>query len=222
MLAPMLKTWLAQLALTTGNDKPLVAVSACLLGRPVRYDGDHKADPVVTDVLARHLLLKEVCPEVGIGMPVPRPPIQVVEINGQRRVRGVDAPHSDVTQALRQYGHSVSPDFCGFILKARSPSCAVGTTPVSDIRGEHIGAADGEFSLTLSERFPCVPRVDETSLQTPEQVENFLFRVHLFRHWRDQPHLTRIYTWRTQLQPFDAALDQNTHDWLETLAAHSQ
>lgn len=217
-----MKTWLAQLALTTGHDKPLVAVSACLLGRPVRYDGDHKYEPVVTDVLTQHLTLREVCPEVGIGMPVPRPPIQVVEIGEHRRVRGVNAPHSDVTEALRQYGQNIAHDFCGFVLKARSPSCAVGTTPVFDIRDEQIGLADGEFSATLAKRFPCIPRLDETNLQTPQQVDNFLFRVHLYRYWREQPQLTRIYNWREKLRPFSQDLDSNTHDWLETLSAHSQ
>lgn len=218
----MLSKWLAQLALTPNNDKPLVAVSACLLGRAVRYDGEHKRDAMVADVLAKHLRLAEICPEVAIGMPVPRPPIQVIEISGQRSVRGVAPPHTDVSAALQQFGRGIDDRLCGVILKARSPSCGVGTTPVLDVRGDVIRFDDGEFSRTLAQRFPCLPRSDESTLQTSADAENFLLRVHLYRHWRNNPQLATVYAWREQLEPLSDGLTDGTRHWLETLAAHSQ
>ena len=217
----MLAKWLAQLALESPDDKPLVAVSACLLGRAVRYDGDHKHEPIVTETLAHHLTLHELCPEVGIGMPVPRPPIQVVMIEGQRRVRGVNAPENDVTEALQHFGYSIADHFCGFVLKARSPSCGVGTTPVADHRGELVGTTDGEFSHIVAQRFPCAPRTDESGLQSAQDIDNFLLRVHLYRHWRKQPSMALAYDWRAQLIPLGEQITRGTHHWLETLAAHS-
>lgn len=197
-------------------------MSACLLGRPVRYDGEHQHEPIVVDVLARHLNLRELCPEVGIGLPVPRPPIHIIQIGEQRRVRGVEAPHQDVTDALQQFGHDTDDHFCGFILKARSPSCGVGTTPLLDQRGEVIDTTDGEFSRILRQRFPCTPLTDETALQTENAIDNFLLRVLLYRQWSTQSDLTSVYTWRQQLQPMNETLTPATHAWLETLAAHSQ
>ena len=49
-----------------------LGVSACLMGDEVRYDGGHRRDPYVMDVLARYFTLVKVCPEVGVGMSTPR------------------------------------------------------------------------------------------------------------------------------------------------------
>src|SRR5512133_670591 len=49
-----------------------IGVSACLLGEHVRYDGGHKHDRYITDVLGRYFSFVPVCPEVGCGLPIPR------------------------------------------------------------------------------------------------------------------------------------------------------
>ena len=53
-------------------------VSACLLGRQVRYDGGHKRDPFLTDTLGPFVEWIPVCPEVEIGLGVPRDTIRLV------------------------------------------------------------------------------------------------------------------------------------------------
>ena len=55
------------------NPKPQVAVSACLLGEPVRYDGHHKRNPVVMNILGPQVDFVAVCPEVEVGMGIPAP-----------------------------------------------------------------------------------------------------------------------------------------------------
>lgn len=60
--------------------KPRVGVSACLLGQPVRYDGQAKPHAWVRDVLARKAELVPLCPETGAGLPVPRPPVRLVRL----------------------------------------------------------------------------------------------------------------------------------------------
>src|SRR3546814_842407 len=111
------------------NKRPRVGVSACLAGQRVRYDGDTRPAAALAH-LKDQLELFLVCPEVAIGLGVPRPPIQLVELDGERRVTGVAAPHTDVTDALRALVEQLPDDLCGFILKARSPSCATGSAPV--------------------------------------------------------------------------------------------
>ena len=119
-----------------GNDRgaadaPIrVGVSACLLGEKVRYDGGHKRDRFVTDLLGRFVEWVPVCPELEAGMGVPRPPIRlqrdgetlrlVETASGQdhtrrmgryaeRRVRAI-APSIDRTASPDLLSKSTSPE----------------------------------------------------------------------------------------------------------------
>src|SRR2546425_13377860 len=75
--------------MTEGETRSLrVGISACLLGEPVRYDGGHKREPFLTDVLGKHVEWVAVCPEVELGLGVPRPPIDFVEQAGATPVVG--------------------------------------------------------------------------------------------------------------------------------------
>ena len=67
--------------------KPLrIGISSCLLGDEVRFDGGHKRDPFLTDTLAPFVEWVRVCPEVEIGMGVPREPVRLVRVNGDTRM----------------------------------------------------------------------------------------------------------------------------------------
>ena len=101
-----------------------VAISACLLGAPVRYDGGSKPISEVRE-LARKVDVLRVCPETASGLPVPRPPAE------QRDGRVFLADGRDVTaefalgaerclDAARRSPVSLA------VLKAKSPSCGVG------------------------------------------------------------------------------------------------
>ena len=166
------------------HDKPRVAVSACLLGQKVRYDGDHKHDHLITGELGGWFELVPVCPEVGIGLPVPRPQIQVEEVDGVMRVRGVNDPDTDVTDALRRYALQIDGAIDGIILKARSPSCGVGTTPL--IRdGDDTGQrTDGAFAAAVHQRFPALARRDEESLRDTDTRNAFVLQCHMYHRWR--------------------------------------
>lgn len=168
-----------------GHDKPRVLVSACLLGERVRYDGDDREEPLVTGTLAQWLDYQPMCPEVGIGMPVPRPPIQVVVVGGERRVRAVEAPHDDASDALRQYALQLPAGIDGILLKARSPSCGVGSTPLYDETGADTGQrVDGLVAATLAQRFPALARSDEQALADTDQCLAFVIHCLLYRQWR--------------------------------------
>ena len=55
-----------------------LGVSSCLLGEKVRFNGDHKRDRFVTDVLSRYVTWVPVCPEVEIGLGAPRKSMRLV------------------------------------------------------------------------------------------------------------------------------------------------
>jgi hypothetical protein len=76
--------------MTSDLPKPRLGVSACLLGEEVRYNGGHKRDRFLTDVLGPYVQWVPVCPEVEIGLGTPRPAIRLVQIGGETRLVAPD------------------------------------------------------------------------------------------------------------------------------------
>lgn len=196
----MLTELLADLRLLDTGHRPRVGVSACLLGRAVRYDGDHKYSARVGEDLAAVFELVEHCPEVGIGLSVPRPPIRVVEIDGEERVRGVTEPERDYTEALRGYVRRLPANLQGFILKARSPSCGLGTTPRHDADGRETGVTDGAFASALRRRFPGLPLCNDSDLDDLRTAAAFTLAV--YWRWRGKDTRDLPDAWRDPVVRF--------------------
>ena len=145
--------------------KEKVIVSACLLGEACRYDGCSKKDDGVIAFLEE----KEVipfCPEAPV-LGTPRGRISVVATEDQRlRVRK-DADGADVTDALIEQTERLikaHPDAARIILKSKSPSCGIGTTPILDEAGNAIGKGNGIAADLLLHAFPDIEISDENSL----------------------------------------------------------
>ena len=196
-------------------DRPSVGVSACLMGEPVRHDGGHRRHGLVHDQLAPLVRLARVCPEVGIGLPVPRPPIQVVNLNGEHRVRGVTHPERDVTEALRDQARHLDAPLSGFVLKSRSPSCGLGTTPVHDRHGVPRSLGDGAFASALTRRHPGLPVANDSDLDDPLFARAFLLRVFCHHHWRAGGALDPL---RRRSAALDEPLRSGTRRFLDRLA----
>ena len=81
-----------------------LGVSQCLLGEPVRFDGGHKRNSFLLEVLSNYVEFQPVCPEVAIGLGIPRKPIRLIVTDGEDRIRGISNPDLDVTDAL--YGEA--------------------------------------------------------------------------------------------------------------------
>ncbi|MBZ2190397.1 DUF523 domain-containing protein [Alcanivorax sp. JB21] len=189
-----LDRWLAMLDLPVlRDDKPRVGVSACLLGRLVRYNGEAKRHGTVADVLPRWLQFTEYCPEVAIGLPVPRPPVDIIATETGQQIRNRDGLVADITDAL----HACADDVCqqnartdktpppdGMILKARSPSCGPGNTPLLNTNGQQIGITHGGFAARLKTHCPDMPMVHEEQLVRAVDIEVFVLRVFLYREQR--------------------------------------
>ena len=155
-----------------------VGVSACLLGQRVRWDGsDRLADHVAG--LAGAVELIPFCPEVELGLGVPRPAIDLVDRGGAVTLEG---PGGDLTGPMRALSRArsaalIEAKVSGYILKSRSPSCGLRDVPV--IRdGERVEAgATGLFAATLAEQIRGLPLADERELADPERRRSFLTRA---------------------------------------------
>ena len=160
------------------------------------------------------------CPEVAIGLPVPRPPILVVTLDGEQRVRGVARPDQDHTDALGAQARNIDTPLDGFVFKARSPSCGLGTTPVHGPHGGVLGLGDGAFAAALAARFPALPLCNESDLQDPSFLTAFAVRLFCHRQWRQSTHPQQaLNTLRRRSEGLDEPLLSGTRRFIEHLAA---
>lgn len=168
------------------TEKIPVGISQCALGDPVRYNGGHKHSEVCTRLLSRCLDLRPFCPEVAIGLGVPRPPIHLI-VSDRLRAVGVDDPRMDVTEALENYADRVVPQVArlrGFILMQKSPSCGVRSVPHYKKESlDPVTHGAGLFAARLRMHFPDLPMEEVGRLNASEIRENFLTRVFAYDAW---------------------------------------
>lgn len=167
-------------------EKIAVGISSCLLGEEVRYNGGHKHDAYCTSVLARYFDFKSFCPEVAIGLGVPRQTIRLVGEVGAARVVGTQDPSFDVTDRLAFYADSVLDsvaDLRGYIFMKDSPSCGLYSAKVYSEKGAPIGKGPGLYAGRLRERFPLLPMEESGRLNDPGLRENFIARVFFYDRW---------------------------------------
>jgi uncharacterized protein YbbK (DUF523 family) len=170
-------------------EKPLIGISRCLLGETVRYDGGSCPFPWITEVLSQHCDFYPVCPEVEAGLGIPRPPVQLMGDIDSPQARGVDDALLDVTEQLLQAGNRHCETMAavdGIILKARSPSCGVDSTPLYDHDGRAVAHTSGLFARLCSAAYPDMPIIDEDKLATEAGRVGFLIRVFRYRCRRQQ------------------------------------
>jgi len=161
------------------GNKPRLGCSACLLGERVRYDGELKPSAWVQRVAPRLFELVPLCPEVGMGLGVPRPSIHLVDGgDGVRLLREHDG--LELTAALQRWLASVWSELGsvhGFVLKARSPSCGLGTTPIVDAAGVELRRGDGLLAEALRGSFPGLPLIDEEGVRVEARRRAFVRAV---------------------------------------------
>jgi uncharacterized protein YbbK (DUF523 family) len=170
--------------------KPRVVISRCLLGEDVRYDGTNKLSAAVIE-LGTLVEWVPVCPEVEVGMGVPREPIQLVartdgvpSANEYVRLQGVSS-REDWTDRMRDWTRARVEDLraqriSGFVLKARSPSCGPAAVLVHHSSGAPTAAGRGLFAEALATLMPDLPTIDEEALADLEAREHFIERVRAF------------------------------------------
>lgn len=159
--------------------KPRVGISSCLLGERVRYDGGHKRDAWLVDVLGADVEWVPVCPEVEAGFGTPREPVDMVRrADGVRLLMAVHT-NRDLTAPMRRFIERRIEELAvarlsGYVLKAGSPSCGLDEEP-------------GLFAEALLTRFPDLPIEDERRLADPERRRQFVARVFAYHRDRRRP-----------------------------------
>jgi uncharacterized protein YbbK (DUF523 family) len=181
-----------------------LGVSSCLLGEKVRYDGGHKHDRYLTGVLGPLVRFFPLCPEVEIGLGIPRPTIRLEgDATASRFIEPrLVEPRSgkDLTDKMNDWARGkmaeiASWDLHGYVLKKGSPSCGLFRVRVyddEDTPGRH-GPLGGDrggkhgrglFAARLTEHFPLLPVEEEGRLKDPALRESFVERLFVHERWK--------------------------------------
>jgi len=169
------------------SNKITIGVSACLLGRKVRFDGGHKRSHFITDALAGHFEFAAFCPEMAIGMGAPRQPIRLVGEDRNPQAVGVKTPQLNVTQPLRDYGTKTAGEIdglCGFIFKKDSPSCGMERVKIYNDKGMPERSGTGIFAREIIKAHPLLPVEEEGRLNDANLRDNFVTRVYVYARWK--------------------------------------
>lgn len=174
------------------SDQPIrIGISACIVGQEVRYNGGHKLDRFVRDTLGEYVEFVPVCPEVDIGLGVPRETLRLVRRGDA--VPGLIAPKSGTAHTTRMLTYAegkvaelAAHELCGFIVQKGSPSCGMERVKVYPRLEGGAPTRDGRglFTHVLMERMPLLPVEEDGRLNDPMLRENFIERVFAYRRLR--------------------------------------
>lgn len=168
--------------------KPKVVVSKCLEFEACRWNGATISSDVVR-LLKPHVDFTPVCPEVEIGLGIPRKPIRILSEKGELSLMQHET-EKDVTKDMLGFADrflgSLS-DVDGFILKFRSPSCGLKDVMYYPNLGKSrsIGRGSGFFGGAVLERFPLLPIEDEGRLTNYRIREHFLTKLFALADFRE-------------------------------------
>lgn len=167
-----------------GHPRPRLAVSSCLLGAPVRYNGGHSRDRFLTGPLAHHVDWVPICPEMEIGLGAPRPTLRLLS-DGRVVTKDGTADHTAAMTALADDRISDITDVDGYVFKSRSPSCGLAGLPryASGRPGERTDGQPvdrrgrGLFADRVTRALPDLPTEEDGRLNDPVLREHFVERV---------------------------------------------
>lgn len=164
------------------GNKIKIGVSSCLVGERVRWNGEHKQDRYVREVLGKYFEYVPICPEIEVGMGVPRETVALYGTLDKPRMISKKT-QTDWTQRMNHFVkgriHQLArDDLCGYIFKSKSPSCGLSRVPVyAGVGSNKARHGPGLFARAFNQAFPRIPTEDEGRLNDPGIRENFIVRV---------------------------------------------
>jgi uncharacterized protein YbbK (DUF523 family)/uncharacterized protein YbgA (DUF1722 family) len=171
-----------------GTETPRIAVSACLLGENVRYNGGHCNHRLLKNA-SKHIETIPICPEMGIGLGSPRPTIRLVRQDGKihlvEPILGSDLTDSMLAWSELQSDALMHQKISGIVLKKDSPSCGIERVKVYENNNANRDGK-GLFAMVFTNLNPQIPAIEEGRLNDPLQLENFFARVGMMHRWWQQ------------------------------------
>ncbi len=166
-----------------------LGVSACLLGEPVRYDGQHKYDHYLTDILGKYVEWYPVCPEVECGMSIPREAMHLTGTPKSPRLvtvhTGIDHTAKMKAWCKKKVDELEKENLCGFIFKSKSPSSGLFRVKVFNAKGIPEKNGIGFFARAFTERFPLLAAEEEGRLHDSAIRDRFIDHAVTYSRWQN-------------------------------------
>ncbi len=171
------------------NVKPVVVVSRCLGFEACRYNGQLDGCNLVEN-LKGFVDFITVCPEVQIGLEIPREAIRVVKENEDAPVHLIQHnSERELSSEMNRFGEKFLEELAkvdGFILKSKSPSC--GIKEVKIYKGIEKGSASvkgsGLFGTLVIEKFPNLAIEDDGRVKNYNIRQHFLTKLYIVKNFR--------------------------------------
>ena len=168
--------------------RPRLVISRCIEFDRVRYNGEMISSDLVRALIPRVEAIP-VCPEVEVGLSVPRESLRLVAVDGDVRLLQ-PATGRDLTDAMREWAErflGALPEVDGFVLKSRSPSS--GLRDVKLYRAVDgpivLGSRNpGLFGAAVLARYGSLAIEDEARLENPRIREHFLTKLYAIARLR--------------------------------------
>jgi len=170
------------------TDTIKIGISACLAGEKVRFDSGHKKSNFCMEELAKHVEYKMYCPEVAVGLPIPRPTIRQVRTADTIKVCRPDGT-GDVGPQLTEYGKKIATEqaghLSGFVFCAKIPSCGMERVKIYNEAGTgNTSEGIGFFAEQIMKNNPLLPCEENGRLNDVHLRENFVMRVYTLYNWQ--------------------------------------
>jgi uncharacterized protein YbbK (DUF523 family) len=169
------------------SHRPKLGISACLLGHKVRYDGGHKREQFLTDLFGKFVEWIPICPEVEVGMGVPRETVRLVgALTNPQMI--AEKSGQDWTEAMNRFAAKrvreiAEENLSGYVFKKNSPSCGMERVRVYNTKGMPDRQGRGLFAAALMNQWPLLPVEEEGRLNDLKLRENFIERVFAYNRW---------------------------------------
>ena len=173
------------------KNKPIIVISKCLGFEACRYNGQNLPQPFV-EKLKNHVSFLPICPEVEIGLGIPRDPIRIIG-NNEKRYLYQPATELDITDKMNIFIRNFISELGrvdGFILKNRSPSCGIGDVKIYESKKKDAKSirGNGFFGNKVLQKYTDCAVEDEGRLNNNLIREHYLIKLYTMSKFRQLSH----------------------------------
>jgi len=204
--------------------KPKIIISKCLEFEACRYDGQLINNNYIKK-LKDFIDFNPICPEVEIGMGIPRKPIHIIKHDGKTLLY-----QKETGQEFSSKMNSFSDNYIlkvgevdGFILKSDSPSCGIKSAKIySKKTPTPIGRGAGLFASKIIKKFPNHPKEEEKRLNNPFLREHFFTSIFTLSDFRNIKTITDLYQYHAKHKYLFMSYNQRLMREMGKIAANDQ
>ena len=205
--------------------RPKIVISKCLEFEACRYDGQIINNKFIVK-LKKFVDFTPVCPEVEIGLGIPRNTIRIVE-NKKRKLLYQPETDKDFSREMNNFSKKFIKNINqvdGFILKAKSPSCAVNTAKIYSHTGNvaSIRKDSGLFTKHILDNYQNYPIEEEKRLNNVFLREHFYTSIFTISEFKNINTFNDLYNFHAKHKYLFMSYNQKLLTIMGNIAANKE